>query len=298
MMETSLPSFSPQTLLLAGVTILVEAGILAFSITLFVIHRKRIREFWAPGIIFGALCFLFNVPLSIAVIATMDVSSLMPYGYGFISGMTGFVKTLAIAITCVMGVFGVGTKMFHYVIASAEWDLIKPRPFPILMRTGEKAWGKIGIAALAGAAYAVISMVAGSLLKVGVNDILESGMNLAAGFESLPDALQLALMLLFVASAAIGEEVLFRGALLGFLERLSRNKTAWIAVSIVSVSLLWAFLHVFNTDNPAFKMAQIFLFGCLLSELTRRWSLESAIAAHVSLNVTVVFLAQTAAFAA
>jgi hypothetical protein len=49
-------------------------------------------------------------------------------------------------------------------------------------------------------------------------------------------------------------------------------------------------MHVLNTDNPTFKIAQIFIFGTILAEFARRWSLESAIAAHLSLNVTALVL--------
>ena len=266
----------------------LQIGLLAFTITLLVIHRRRIREFFKPGLILGAVCFVFSLPMTLFLLAGMDFSALLPASLGpeFAQMMT----TIMLVAGVFSGLLGVGVVMCHYVIAAAEWDTMRPRPFPVFMRTGRQAWGRIGIAALVGAGAAGLSMAAGKLLNVGLGDLLQIQSDLLKEFNKLPEVLQFVLMLLFVVSAAVSEEILYRGALLGFLCRVSRDRTTWVLASIFTVSLLWAFMHVLNTDNPTFKLAQVFILGVVFAEFARRWSLESAMAAHISLNVTALLL--------
>ena len=102
---------------------------------------------------------------------------------------------------------------------------------------------------------------------------------------------EIPMTLAFVVSAAVAEEIVFRGAILGFLFRVSRSNTAALLASIFSVSLAWAFLHFPNTDSPTFKIAQVFVLGVILAEVTRRWSLESSVVLHASFNVASLVIA-------
>ncbi len=273
----------------------LQMGLLAFAITLFVVHRKRIREFFKPGLVFGVVCFAFNLPLSLFILSAIDFGALMPMA-NLGPAFTDMFSLIVVIVSIISSIGGIAVVMFHYVIAAAEWDGLRPRPFPVFMKTGEKAWGRIGIAALVGAGAAVVSMILGKILKVGAGDILRIQEDLLVNFKALPELLQLVLMLLYVISAAVSEELLYRGALFGFLCRISKNRMSWLLASIFAVSLLWAFMHVLNTDNPAFKLAQVFILGTVFAEFARRWSLESAMAAHISLNVTAVMLGYISIF--
>jgi membrane protease YdiL (CAAX protease family) len=283
---------SPKSdlLMLTFFIMFLQIGLLAFVITLFVIHRKRTREFYKTGLVFGAVCFAFSLPITLFTLFGMDYAGMVPPGSGLGPGFAEMMKYIVMVVSVVAGIGGIGYVMFTYVIAAGEWDILRPRPFPVIMRTGEKSWGKIGIAALVGAAGAVVSLLSAKLLNVGAGDLIKIQENLLGDFRALPASLQFALMLMFVVSAAVSEELLYRGALLGFLFRVSKNRMAWLLGSIFSVSLVWAFMHVLNTDNPVFKLAQVFILGVVLAEVARRWSLEAAIATHVSLNVTAVVL--------
>jgi membrane protease YdiL (CAAX protease family) len=86
-------------------------------------------------------------------------------------------------------------------------------------------------------------------------------------------------------TAALCEELVFRGALLGSLLWWGR-KQRWVGpAAAVLTSLAWASLHLSLTDQPLIKLVQIFLLGLGLVALTRRWGLEAAILAHLGLNV-------------
>ena len=72
-------------------------------------------------------------------------------------------------------------------------------------------------------------------------------------------------------SAAIVEELAFRGGLLAFLLRITGNRTLYAWVWIIVTAFLWALLHYLNTDNPGLKLAQIFILGVAFGFMARRW---------------------------
>jgi membrane protease YdiL (CAAX protease family) len=53
----------------------------------------------------------------------------------------------------------------------------------------------------------------------------------------------------------------------------------------VTSSLVWSLGHAGNADPIWLKLAQIFLLGLLFGWLAHRHNVESAIMAHVGLNV-------------
>ena len=85
--------------------------------------------------------------------------------------------------------------------------------------------------------------------------------------------------------AALAEEIVFRGALLGFLLRVGRERRGAVVVGALVTSIAWAMLHLGATDMPLLKLVQIFLLGLGLAALTRRWGLEAAIMAHLGTNL-------------
>jgi membrane protease YdiL (CAAX protease family) len=96
--------------------------------------------------------------------------------------------------------------------------------------------------------------------------------------------LRLPALLLAVLVPAVREEILFRGALQGFLHRVLGRGTGRTLLVYAGVSLCWAALHYHNTDAPLAKLGQIFVLGLLFCALARRWSVEVAVCAHMGLN--------------
>lgn len=110
------------------------------------------------------------------------------------------------------------------------------------------------------------------------------------GMEQMPFAQQLTTILTVLTGAAIAEEIMFRGLLLGLMLRISGGATAGVIGSVVLCSALWAVLHLLNTDALLVKFGQIFIVGLVLSEFARRACVEAAIAGHVGLNLLSVLL--------
>jgi membrane protease YdiL (CAAX protease family) len=105
------------------------------------------------------------------------------------------------------------------------------------------------------------------------------------GLATSPFWVQFAAVLSMASAAALVEEMIFRGGILGFFLRITGNKTCTAWFIIAAVSLLWAVLHIPNTDKPGAKILQIFLLGLACGALMRRWGLGSTIAAHLTLNI-------------
>jgi membrane protease YdiL (CAAX protease family) len=93
-----------------------------------------------------------------------------------------------------------------------------------------------------------------------------------------------------VIGPAILEELQYRGILQGFLLRLCKDNRVAVTAATICVSLLWALLHLPNTNAPLLKCIQVFIIGLVLSEFARRKGIGTSIAAHVSLNISATIL--------
>ncbi len=271
----------------------IEAGI----VVLFIFNRRRFKEFFKPAVIIAVIGFVLYAPCQVLMAYQMDVGKIfesftmpgMPrqvYTAGEISVFRGVLA----AVSVIMSGMYFGLVMLACVAAAGEWGRLRPRPFPLLMRTGEKVWLKNLAAAGIGVAGAAVSLVLVRVLHVGASDVLKELFPESTA-SVVPPGVEIPLTLAFVVSAALAEEIIFRGAILGFLFRVSRSNTAAILASIFSVSLAWALLHYPNTDSPAFKIAQVFVLGVILAEVTRRWSLESAVVLHATFNAASLVVA-------
>jgi membrane protease YdiL (CAAX protease family) len=277
--------------------IFLQIVIFALIITLFVINRARFKQYYKTGLVIGIVGFVFSLPFEIMVLSMLDLEKMFQQmnlstmrGFDFGPGFGQLFYALSIVGIVVAYLIAIGKFLFAYVIAAAEWEKIVPAPFPILMGAPNKNWNRIIIAVLIGLAAAVVSVIAAKVLKVEVNDLFQTQGNNFFKADAVSIPVQFLCSLFFVSGAAITEEVLFRGALLGFFLRLSKNRMGAMLASIFLISFVWALLHIFNTTSPAFKISQIFILGTIFAEMTRRWSLETAIAAHLSLNVTAVIM--------
>jgi membrane protease YdiL (CAAX protease family) len=190
-------------------------------------------------------------------------------------------------------VLRVGWHMLEYYVAAAEWRRFKPDPFPILQGRENRRMRTVLAAATLGVAAGALSLVALQALGVQVSDAVKDIQRLFPRAANAPLAVRLPVFLCAFSALAVVEELAFRGVLLGWLLRVGRPRGGYAVCAIVLVSLLWALLHIPNTNAPLLKCGQIFVFGLLLGELARRWSVEAAIAAHVALNLSVVILGLT-----
>jgi membrane protease YdiL (CAAX protease family) len=269
----------------------LQTAVEAAAVVLFILNRRRFREFFKPAIAIAAIGFVLNAPFQVLAVYQMDMKKVFE---GFSLPLTAedlsLLRNIVAAATVAQTAVYFGLVMLAFVAAAGEWDRLRPRPFPLLMRTGEKVWPKNLAAAGLGVAGAAVSLVFVHLLHVGASDFMKELFPESAP-ALVPPGVEIVLELAFVVSAAAAEEILFRGAILGFLLRASRSNTAALLASIFSVSLLWALLHYPNTDSPTFKIAQVFVLGVILAEVTRRWSLESSVVLHVSFNVASLAIA-------
>ncbi|MEO0586057.1 MAG: type II CAAX endopeptidase family protein [Planctomycetota bacterium] len=172
--------------------------------------------------------------------------------------------------------------------AIAWWAWVRVRAWPRRGRARHIEGFWVG---LIGGAIASIVSVAGLLwFEVGEGEAIEQIGQMFTGVEGAPWWVLGPSLASMVAVYAVTEEITYRGLLLPALWRLfGRGEWAfWIATALVS--LAWALMHVPNTDRPDLKILQIFVLGLGLGWLTRRYGLQSAIAAHVGLNVAAVVL--------
>jgi membrane protease YdiL (CAAX protease family) len=106
---------------------------------------------------------------------------------------------------------------------------------------------------------------------------------------------------LLASMAAIHEEIMFRGLLLGLAvtttRRVLRGRTSSRLArrlaegcGVLLTSLLWAFPHAGMVDPEWWKMLQVTALGLVLGHLCLRRGLLAAIVAHVAFNLMAVLL--------
>lgn len=97
-------------------------------------------------------------------------------------------------------------------------------------------------------------------------------------------------LLLALACVSIVEELTFRLAIQNQLARMFKwvNGKYWLA--IVVTTLLWTFVHAGAINPDWVKFLQVFPLGLALGWMARKHGIESCLAAHALLNVTLVLL--------
>ncbi|MCB2155115.1 CPBP family intramembrane metalloprotease [bacterium] len=138
---------------------------------------------------------------------------------------------------------------------------------------------QIGILAGTGAVIIVSLLwfwVAGLLFNVQGTEVFAGLLVLGWQFPTL--------VILALLAAPI-EELIFRGALQGLLERICARFgwPAWLAV--VAAAALWALGHAGMVTPDGIKEGQILAIGLMLGFARRRFGLEGAIAIHLGLNM-------------
>ena len=187
-------------------------------------------------------------------------------------------------------VIGVPLRMAAYAVGTNQWEKAwefsetDPRPVP----AGEDA-SLVGPVVF-GVGAALVTLVVFGLLGVRESEYVRALSDMVAEGSSFGRALLYPASLLAVIAAAIVEEIVFRGVLLGWLVALFRERRGPTNFAIVLSAGIWALGHLANTDSPALKVAQVFIIGLVLGEFARRRGLKAAIAGHVSLNIVAATL--------
>ncbi|MDP6107551.1 MAG: CPBP family intramembrane metalloprotease, partial [Candidatus Brocadiia bacterium] len=167
--------------------------------------------------------------------------------------------------------------VFLYHVSASEWLSVEANALPLLRRTGRPPWRPIAGAFLFGLAAGLVSAALFSSLGVTESDAVKQMRALLPGVEELSPIIIASAGLFMLTAIAVSEELLFRGVLLGFRVRLSKDNRLVLAASMTIFSLLWALLHLQNTNVPLLKFAQIFALGIVFCIFARRGLLEAAI---------------------
>jgi membrane protease YdiL (CAAX protease family) len=274
------------------VTFGIGGLIFLLVVILAVVNLKSFRKHYKTGLIIGIALFIMMLPAAILTLAHLDLSPIFSK-YAHRDGNAPPLKVyfyIGLAFGALILILKIGWQMVVYYVAASEWSKLRPDPFPLLMRTGKISGRTVIASVVFGIVVGAVSFVVFQALGVLTGKETKGVELLFPNIKEISLFIQLPLALLAMSVPAITEELAFRGVLLAFLLRLSKNSRAAVVTSILMVSMLWAFLHLFNTGFPLIKCIQIFIVGIALCEIARRSCLENAIIAHLSFNITATLL--------
>jgi len=271
-----------------GINLAVFAALLA----LVALNRAAIRLYWRTAALVGLAILCLSLPQYAATLFFLDSSTLASE-----LGLPGDEGGVAVKFGIGLGMLlGLGTSLLQAGwlvlvsgVALAEWSRLRDDACPVLLRRSVPVRALV-LAMLLGVVASVISTLLFQRWGVDAGRSLEYLDRFFPQLSSAGVATRMAVALPFVTSAAISEEIVFRGALLGFLLRAGGERRWVVIAATVLVALLWSLLHLTATGAPLIKLTQIFLLGLAFSELARRSCLEAALVAHLALNLTGVLL--------
>ncbi len=117
----------------------------------------------------------------------------------------------------VQAIFSAGWCFVLFCIAGSEWSRARPPAMPLLTRSGRTPWLAIGAGGAIGVAFGIVTSAVFLFLHVGEGQLVQGLVQNYPALKDAPPLLLLVIGLLYVVGPAISEEILFRGALLGFL---------------------------------------------------------------------------------
>ena len=288
-----MPEPEAERLVMILLVAAVQLATFVLVVVLAIVNRRTFKAYWKTGLVLGLVIFGMLLPSLILSIAYFDTGAVLEKAGSSVP--PEFMKTMlfvGLAIGAGITVLKIGWYMLVYYAAAAEWGRVGPVSFPVLQRSGKVPWKPIVGAGVFGLAAGALSMLLFRALGVEESEFFRRALaKMFPGLESVNAAVRFAVVLSWAMAAALTEELTYRGVLSGFLLRLRPGSRAMEAVASLVPSLLWAALHVQNTDSPLIKCVQIFILGLVFFEFAKRWCIEAAIAAHVGLNVAAVVLA-------
>jgi membrane protease YdiL (CAAX protease family) len=281
-------------LILIIATLLFEGAILVLYICLAVRNQHTFKKHWKPGFLLGLVLFFMIVPSIVYAAIHFEPSALFENAadsapsseaneFAILTGIAiGFTVMFVIHILCI------GWHMVLYVVSASEWA--KTRTLTFLTHVGEKKlpWLQITCAFAFGIFSGFVSIIVFNFLGVREGEMFNDIRRFFPALATSSSVVSLLVSILAVTHFAIAEELVFRGGIFAFLISKARNNRLAIIASLVVVSLTWALAHIPNTNAPLLKITQIFIIGLFLGEFARRSCIETAIAAHIGLNVSAV----------
>jgi membrane protease YdiL (CAAX protease family) len=286
-------NFSRSQLLDLLSVLSVEVLVFVGLIFLIFLDRGFVRQFYKQGLLFGLLIFSMELPVSLFTYVLLD-RTVFESGPGGPSreGIMGLGMVIGLVVSMGVLVLKIGWRGLIYVVAAAEWGRVRP----------EDGLHRVSVERLRcrrpllwpllfGAAVGAFSTFLFHFLGVGLGDTMSLSPQISAQLQRFSLAVRLLISVLFMANAAVLEEVMFRGAIQGFLLRVTRGTRSGIVLSNLLATVIWTMLHLLNTNAPAVKFSQIAFLGLVFGELARRWGLNSAIAAHLGLNLASILAA-------
>jgi membrane protease YdiL (CAAX protease family) len=250
------------------------------------IKWKQVRPLFKAGLALGLVILVLKLPGTVAGAYMMDVDSLMG-NMDVEDPPEGFRTAMKFGLWLGIGVGLAGSIVgaFHTALAAGLGQLAQSNAYPLLSGAKQRFQGW-WIACVIGTLAGVVSTLAFIALDVSEGQaILWLMQTLMPGHAELSVWWKFAWALPTVVAYAIAEEVSFRGIMQGWLIRLMGDGRGTVIGAIVLTSIAWAIGHASNTDAIGLKLTQIFLLGLVFGWLARRYSVEAAIVAHVSLNV-------------
>lgn len=277
----------PLHLVLVAFEGFVAAVVFAVQLVALASNRAAVARGWRRGLALGAVLAVLAVPQCVSTAFFLDPGAMLEdLGQG--GALPESVVLFGVGFGLLVGLAGsllqAGWLGLMACVAEGEWGRLLPGR-PLYLGSSPRRGPRL--AACAGFGLGVGIASAALFFALGV-DLGQGLAELAAYFPGLASASPLARGLIampLLCAAAIGEEVGFRGALLGFLWRVGGDRR-WARVgAVVVVTGTWALLHLSVTDAPGLKVGQIALVGLALCWIARREGLGAAIAAHLALNL-------------
>lgn len=269
------------------VVLAVWGAIFIFVLALAILDRRWFKEHYRTGLAVAVCLFVLLTPALVFSLAYFDREAFVDRMAqpGMPREQALVLLSIGLALGAVLHVLRIGWYMIIYYVAASEWGRLEPDAFPLLRRTGRaRAAPLVGALAL-GVAGGLASAVVLKALNVDISEPLKNITVMFPGAQSASLAVRVPVVLVTVVTIAVTEELLFRGVMFGFLLRVcGRGRLSMVFSSIV-VSFIWAILHMQNTDAPLVKCTQVFIIGLVLCWLARKGNIESAMAAHVGLNL-------------
>ena len=241
------------------VPMVIEIALAILFFVLLIINRSHISEYGRLGLSIALLIFFLEIPAR---------------GYTFFSMFQGGIpqafkkNEMAFMVGCVLGLVIAGILIFWHcaiwIVAAVEWKKYNEGSFPSNRKVAQGQGMAMASSFLFGALFAVITVAIFHLLKVEDGDTFKFLTALMSSLQGKGSSYRLLIAVSSFIGIAIKEEVIFRGALQGFLLRLSKDNKWLEVLSIAIVSFLWALLHLANASAPWLKVLQIFIFGLII----------------------------------
>jgi membrane protease YdiL (CAAX protease family) len=259
----------------------VEGACLLFFLVMTGLSYRLIPRTWKRGLLLGALVSALWIPLAMLAVIHVDFSS---QRQDVPLDAEPFVRVLLALIFLAVLIALIPLRAAYYHVAKTEWSRLRGHfDFALTGPPRSRLRGAI-IGILVGLFSLAITVPCFQFFHVSEPPANPELIDLFPAIARMSSASLAFPIGCLAVAAAVTEELIFRGGILGFLLRISHNQPLLAWVFIVAVALLWALLHIPNTDHPFLKVLQIFILGIVLGGMTRRWGLGSAISAHVTLN--------------